>query len=170
MNSRLLTVAADNPARFASFRCAVVVKHVGEDPRGRTNKRVLGRLTRSMVSFATLPFNSLIPAALHSSSSGRPLRSQQHAAVNLCKTKVVIVEVVYEHDASSLRSSGIHGQQRRLIACWSGVKQQMAVEQSGCWHNDGWLRGLPVNLLRYQGEAVVRSGRYKCTSDAFEFM
>eukprot|EP00965_Chrysotila_dentata_P023863 790528-Pleurochrysis_carterae.AAC.1 len=68
MDSRSLTVAAEDPTSLASFKSAVVVELPGENPLGLA----FGRLTRSKVSFATLPLNSSMQAARHSSSSGRP--------------------------------------------------------------------------------------------------
>eukprot|EP00965_Chrysotila_dentata_P103617 3420033-Pleurochrysis_carterae.AAC.1 len=44
MNSRSLTVAAEDPACFASFEGAVVVKLVGEHPLGLADERVLWTL------------------------------------------------------------------------------------------------------------------------------
>eukprot|EP00965_Chrysotila_dentata_P011240 366190-Pleurochrysis_carterae.AAC.1 len=44
MNSRSLTVAAEDPARFMSFEGAVVVKLVGEYPLGLADKRVFWTL------------------------------------------------------------------------------------------------------------------------------
>eukprot|EP00965_Chrysotila_dentata_P080552 2657853-Pleurochrysis_carterae.AAC.1 len=67
MNSRSLTVAAENPARFASFEGAVVVELVGEHPFGLADERVLWTLNRSNALFATLPLNSSMQAARHAS-------------------------------------------------------------------------------------------------------
>eukprot|EP00965_Chrysotila_dentata_P106180 3506703-Pleurochrysis_carterae.AAC.1 len=44
MNSGSLTVAAEDPARFAAFEGAIVVELVGEDPLGLADERVLGAL------------------------------------------------------------------------------------------------------------------------------
>eukprot|EP00965_Chrysotila_dentata_P027597 917223-Pleurochrysis_carterae.AAC.1 len=56
MNSRLLTVAAEYPARFASFEGAVVIELVGEYPLGLADKRVLWMLNqvKGIVRYFTL--------------------------------------------------------------------------------------------------------------------
>eukprot|EP00965_Chrysotila_dentata_P143202 4731774-Pleurochrysis_carterae.AAC.1 len=46
MDSRSLTIAAEYPARFASFEGAVVVKLVGEAPLGFVDERVLWTLVQ----------------------------------------------------------------------------------------------------------------------------
>eukprot|EP00965_Chrysotila_dentata_P034537 1149408-Pleurochrysis_carterae.AAC.1 len=46
MNSRSLTVAAEDPARFASFEGAVVVELVGEHSLGLADERVLWTLNQ----------------------------------------------------------------------------------------------------------------------------
>eukprot|EP00965_Chrysotila_dentata_P009783 319185-Pleurochrysis_carterae.AAC.1 len=72
MNSRSLTVAAEDPARFTSFEGAVVVKLVGEHPFGLADERVLWTLNQVKGLFATSPLNSSMQAARHSSLPGRP--------------------------------------------------------------------------------------------------
>eukprot|EP00965_Chrysotila_dentata_P091971 3035900-Pleurochrysis_carterae.AAC.1 len=46
MKSRSFTVAAEDPARFASFEGAVVVELFGEHPLGLANERALWTLNQ----------------------------------------------------------------------------------------------------------------------------
>eukprot|EP00965_Chrysotila_dentata_P231928 6198646-Pleurochrysis_carterae.AAC.1 len=72
MDFKSLTVAAEYPARFASFEGAVVFELVGEDALGFADDRVLWTLDQVKVLFAALPLNSSMQAARHSSLSGWP--------------------------------------------------------------------------------------------------